>query len=286
MGGRQVGAGRRALEDARTAAPKRPRLPRARRTRASPRRPRPRPGSHRSTAAWPPGEWRGWPDWRGRRRRRRPGSRRPSPDSDPRRSGARASPRPRPACRWREGVGPSWAFFGRTIGPSAAAALRKKPPSLPSWKSRPAARDPGAGVIEIAGHCRSAGTAPRPRGSSGRSRRGTPSAGGDPRASCGTAGRPRSCGAGPTRRRRSASPSQSGRPSWPDAWARAAIIRPFQSASTLSSRPGRIRSSRAARRVCAAPRQDDRPRHRAGRPGSCSRLRTLCPSQLPASVTP
>ena len=50
---------------------------------------------------------------------------------------------------------------------------------------------------------------------------------------------------------RAAMSSQAGSPSMTPALASAAIISPFQSASTLSSRPGRTRVSRARRAACA-----------------------------------
>ncbi len=83
------------------------------------------------------------------------------------------------------------------------------------------------------------------------------------------------------RKARAASASQSGSPNATPALARPAIIRPFQSASTLSSRPGRIRRARAASsfsRIGASSCSSSMLR------GKClSRLRIVCPSKLPSS---
>ena len=62
----------------------------------------------------------------------------------------------------------------------------------------------------------------------------------------GRGGRPSPCAGRRSRRRSAAAFSQSGRSNTRAAWASAAIIRPFQSASTLSSQPGRMRLARRA----------------------------------------
>ena len=87
------------------------------------------------------------------------------------------------------------------------------------------------------------------------------------------------------RQARVAAASQSSRWKTAAALASAAIIRPFQSASTLSSQPGPdalvargLEHGAAARRAAAPP-------HRSAAPGRRLRLRMLWPSQLPSGVT-
>ena len=60
----------------------------------------------------------------------------------------------------------------------------------------------------------------------------------------------------------------------------AAIIRPFQSASTLSSSPGRTRPPRARAKIRAGHRAA--PRRHASAARALSRLRILWPSKLPS----
>ena len=80
------------------------------------------------------------------------------------------------------------------------------------------------------------------------------------------------------------SPIHSGSSRRTPALASAAIISPFQSASTLSSSPGRTRPSRASQQICRAASLAALHRRRCAVP-RLSRLRILWPSKLPSAVT-
>ena len=85
--------------------------------------------------------------------------------------------------------------------------------------------------------------------------------------------------------RRRASSIHSGRSSASAARTSAAIISPFQSASTLSSRPGRTRLAPGGRGACRACRRAALRASGSALQPERSRLRMLVSSQLPCSVT-
>ena len=76
--------------------------------------------------------------------------------------------------------------------------------------------------------------------------------------------------------------SQSGSPKAALARASAAMVKPFQSASTLSSRPGFGRASRTANSFA---REAASSASSSGAPRGATRRSTVCPSQFPPRVT-
>ena len=112
--------------------------------------------------------------------------------------------------------------------------------------------------VEIGGLARSPRAAPAPRGSWRRNRRPGRETAACPRARNGPAGRRASCCSATKREGASAMSIQAGSSNATPALTSAAIISPFQSASTLSSRPGRTRACRELVQQVGAQRGEPR----------------------------